>query len=371
MAVYKRGKVYWYSFIFAGKRIQESAKTASKTVAKEAEKDRHRELERTLAGLPAKKRENRIRTVNDVIRPYLDAYELTHRPQSVQFAKGRLAHVQRLIGSELLPDLTESAIHSYVKARLREEASGRTINMEVGELSRAIGRTWRELWPKVKKLEERRDVGRALSTAEQRQLLDGLESMRSQALRTLIPTLLLTGMRAGEASSLRWSQVDLMAKIITVGRAKTSSGTGRVIPINDELAHILVEQRAWFVKHFGEPTAGYCVFPFGHPVPSDPRRHITDITWAWDELREKTGVRCRLHDLRHTFATGLAERGVPESTMLSLMGHMSRAMLERYSHIRMAAKRDAVAGVTLRPKRQNSEEVSTTSTTLTRTRFMQ
>jgi site-specific recombinase XerD len=46
-----------------------------------------------------------------------------------------------------------------------------------------------------------------------------------------------------------------------------------------------------------------------------------------------------MHDLRHTVATKLAEAGVPESTMLSLMGHMSRAMLERYSHIRMAAKR--------------------------------
>jgi hypothetical protein len=42
--------------------------------------------------------------------------------------------------------------------------------------------------------------------------------------------------------------------------------------------------------------------------------------------------------------------------MLSLMGHMSRAMLERYSHIRMAAKRTAVAGVTLRPKRSNEPE---------------
>jgi len=36
------------------------------------------------------------------------------------------------------------------------------------------------------------------------------------------------------------------------------------------------------------------------------------------------------------------------------MGHMSRAMLERYSHIRMAAKRDAVAGITLH---QNSDVV--------------
>ena len=38
----------------------------------------------------------------------------------------------------------------------------------------------------------------------------------------------------------------------------------------------------------------------------------------------------------------MAEAGNAESTMLAIMGHMSRAMLERYSHIRMVAKRDAV-----------------------------
>ena len=48
---------------------------------------------------------------------------------------------------------------------------------------------------------------------------------------------------------------------------------------------------------------------------------------------------------------------VRKSTILALMGHMSRAMLERYSHIRMAAKREAVAGVTLRQKGENSEVV--------------
>ncbi len=41
--------------------------------------------------------------------------------------------------------------------------------------------------------------------------------------------------------------------------------------------------------------------------------------------------------------------------MLALMGHMSRAMLERYSHIRMAAKRNAMAGVVLRPKAKETE----------------
>ena len=54
----------------------------------------------------------------------------------------------------------------------------------------------------------------------------------------------------------------------------------------------------------------------------------------------------------------MAEAGVPESTMLALMGHMSRAMLERYSHIRMAAKREAVEALTT-GQRQNWGAVPT------------
>jgi integrase len=164
-------------------------------------------------------------------------------------------------------------------------------------------------------------------------------------------------MRAGEALSLTWAQADLIDNTLTVGRAKTSNGTGRMIPINDELGKVLATHRVWFVKHFGEPEADHYLFPWGKPVPSDPTRHATDITWGWDELRKDTKVRCRLHDLRHTFATRLAENGASESTMLALMGHMSRAMLERYSHIRMAAKREAVSGVTLRQKTGLSEVV--------------
>ena len=45
MAVYKRGQVWWYEFIFAGRRVRESVKTHSKTVAKLAEQKRRRELE--------------------------------------------------------------------------------------------------------------------------------------------------------------------------------------------------------------------------------------------------------------------------------------------------------------------------------------
>ena len=105
-----------------------------------------------------------LRSVSDVIKPYLHAYELDHRDreQSILFAKGRLAHVNRLLGKALLPDLTEAAIRDYMRTRLAEGAGGRTVNMEVGELRRAIGKPWSVHGPNVRKQEERKDVGKAL-----------------------------------------------------------------------------------------------------------------------------------------------------------------------------------------------------------------
>ncbi len=363
MAVYRpkrkggASRFYVCEFVYLGKRFQESTGATSKTLAKEYEKGRRAELERAAAGLPTEQKANRIRTVAEVAGAYVEGYRLSHRPKSILFAEGRLKQVKRLLGGMLLSDLTEERLRAYVRQRQQGGACGRTVNMEIGELSRAIGRTWRELWPKLKKLEERQDVGRALSPDEQRGLLDGLELSQSQTLRTMVPTLLLTGMRSGEAMGLAWRQVDLMAGTITVGRAKTSNGTGRVIPINGDLAHVLAAHRSWFIGHFGAPQPDYYLFPWGRPEPSDPTRHTTELKKAWSELRKRAGVSCRLHDLRHTYATKLAENGVPESTMLALLGHMSRAMLERYSHIRMAAKVAAVAGITLRPQIQNSEVV--------------
>jgi integrase len=351
MAVFKRGSTYWYEFVFVGKRIRESAKTTRKSIAVEAERAKHLQLERSLAGVPVEKRENRIHTVLDMVKPYELHHGLNHRKSSTVFAKGRLAHVKRLLGNTLIPDLTESAIKDYITKRLDEEVSGRTINMELGELSRAIGKPWSVLWPKVRKLEERKDVGKALSDAEQGRLLDVAAENRSRLIAPFIKIALLTGMRSGEIVSLTWGQVDFGKLTLTVGRAKTASGTGRQIPINTDLLEVLNSHAAWFAKEFGQVEPQLFLFPFGKGrTPHDPTRPVTDITSAWHSVRKDAAVSARLHDLRHTVLTRWAEAGVPESTMLALAGHMSRAMLERYSHIRMAAKRTAVEHLTLRPR---------------------
>ena len=50
----------------------------------------------------------------------------------------------------------------------------------------------------------------------------------------------------------------------------------------------------------------------------------------------------RFHDLRHCAITQLAESGTSDSTTMAIAGHVSRRMLERYSHVRMEAKRTAM-----------------------------
>jgi len=125
MAVFKptrkgeTSKYYVCEFVYQGKRFQESTGTISKTVAKEYEKQRKKELERAAAGLPTEQKAARIRTVKDVVDPYLAGYKLSHRPKSILFANGRLAHVKKALGGVVLSDLTDERIKSYIRHHRR------------------------------------------------------------------------------------------------------------------------------------------------------------------------------------------------------------------------------------------------------------
>ena len=163
--------------------MRESAKTTRKTIASEAEKRRRLELERAYAGLPVEPASARINTVLEHKKAYRDAYTQGHREKSQKWVSERLAKVEAALGSVMLPDLTETRIRAYMRAREADGAGPRTINMEVSMLARAIGKTWNVLWPKVKHNEEPRDLGRALSVEEEDRLLKAVADARSPGSR--------------------------------------------------------------------------------------------------------------------------------------------------------------------------------------------
>jgi integrase len=130
-----------------------------------------------------------------------------------------------------------------------------------------------------------------------------------------------------------------------VGKSKSEAGTGRVIPLNQTAIAALEAHAAWYTRRFGACRPEWFVFAFGTPLPKDPTRPITSFKTAWIKVRKKAGVKGRWHDNRHTLVTELAESGAGDEVIMSIAGHVSRAMLSRYSHVRMEAKRRALDGI--------------------------
>lgn len=344
MAVYKRGRIWWYKFRFAGQVICESSKSTSKMIARGAEQQRRHGLELGFHNL-----KNvclrRVRRLKDVIDEYLVGYRLRHR--SATYAEYALGHVSRWLGSRLNVDIDEATVLRYQENRLRETAAPRSINEEVRLLLKMLGDLGEAIRARLKekrclKLAVRRRIGKAFDSEE-------TESLARQAKRSksphMYPAFMLArnaGLRDAEIRTLSWGQINLKSKYLQVGHAKSNAGAGRIVPLNSDLYDALVAHRKWYESRFSSIKDEWYLFPFGKPRPSDPTRHVTSLKTAWNNVRKNAHVTGRWHDNRHTLITELAESGAGEETIFEIAGHVDRHTLRQYSHIRMAAKRIAL-----------------------------
>jgi hypothetical protein len=181
MATYQRGKYWWYRFRFAGERIDEPTKSTSRTVAKEAKRQHRRSLE---AGYNNFKevRQNRVRTLEEIIEEYLTGYRLRYR--SASFAEYPLGHVSRLLGTKIVADITEISVLRYQEDRLRAKAAPKSINEEVRFLLKMLGDPGEVIRAHLKKTKQlkltvHKRIGKAYDTEETESLANKAKSSRS------------------------------------------------------------------------------------------------------------------------------------------------------------------------------------------------
>jgi integrase len=93
---------------------------------------------------------------------------------------------------------------------------------------------------------------------------------------------------------------------------------------------------------------------------------VTSFKTAWRTVRKTGQVKGRWHDNRHTSITDLAESGADDQTIMDIAGHVSQAMLEHYSDIRMEAKRRAMQTIAGR-RNERRESVKETESSQTET----
>jgi integrase len=360
MALFKRpdSEFWWYKFQFAGRPVRESAKTTSKTVAKAAEQQRRRELELGLNHLEDT-RNDRIRTIREQAKSYLENYRL--RNKSHPFAEYAVDHVTTHLGKRLLVDVSSDIVKAYQSSRLREGASPKTINEEVGFLFRILADHGDALRVKMKrektlKLKVSKKVAKAYSASEKSALVAAAHAApRSKAVHPATMLGLHAGLRDKEIRTIRWGQLDFKKDVLVVGETKTDAGTGRRIPMNSELRQTLDTYSRWYVKRFGAIRPEWYVFPFGKPRAKDPTRPQTTLKTAWRNVKTNAKVSGRFHDTRHTLITELAEPATGDEVIRDIAGHVSPAMLRDYSHIRMKAKREALEGLVKKSNKRGAK----------------
>ena len=244
---------------------------------------------------------------------------------------------------------------AYREWRAAQGVGPAIVNMEIGVLRRILKRAkrWHTIADDIKPLKEPRSIGRAL-TAEQKLKLLEVASQRPEWETAYWAAILAlnTTMRGCEIKGLRWEDIDFSNRTLTIRKSKTAAGE-RIISLTQEALSVLsaLYQRAQLYRgaepqHYAfaaHKVVGRCDKNRMCISLFDPTRPIRTWVKAWRSLTKEAKLSgLRFHDLRHHAITELAESGASEQTIMAIAGHVSRAMLERYSHIRVEAKRAAL-----------------------------
>ena len=177
------------------------------------------------------------------------------------------------------------------------------------------------LYPDTKKLE------RFLTEEESKRLFVELERSEAPMLKYVVAMLLLTGARKNEVLHAKWSDFDLDKRIWIIEFNKT--GKPRYAPLSEGAITLLKSM----------PRIEGCEYAFANPKTKKP---FVQIFWAWNVVRKKAGLAdCRLHDLRHSFASLLVNSGRSLYEVQKLLGHTQIKTTQRYAHLAQDTLLDA------------------------------
>src|SRR6516164_3527851 len=160
---------------------------------------------------------------------------------------------------------------------------------------------------------------RFLKSEEIERLLGALDADENKTAARAIKLLLLTGARRNEITQARWEYVDWQRKTLLVPCSK--SGRPRLIQLNSAALELLRSL----------PREPENAFIFPSPVTGRPS---ASLHFPWTRIRKQAGLtEFRLHDLRHSFASFLVNKGVSIYVVQGLLGHANVRATQRYAHL--------------------------------------
>jgi integrase len=309
---------------------------------------------------------------SETVNAYLDAY-LTgatrgRRASTARNYRDAFRPVRERLGDRPLQSLTKADIEGLVDWILTSGRkrggkpgtglSGRSARLTLGRLTAALemavleGKLVRNVAKLVQPPEHTPRERDTWTRAEVRKFLTAASHDRLHAAWRLS----LYGLRRGEVLGLRWSDIDLRAKTLTVARARVlveyqvrieepkSRNGHRTLPLDDELVGALLalhkrqmaeNATTGTAYHAGLADLGW--YQGGEYVVTNELGMPVHPEWYSDEfgrLLRRIGLRrITLHDSRHTTLTLMEHAGVPISIVSKWAGHYDAAFTQRtYVH---------------------------------------
>jgi len=323
MAIYKRGKVYWYKFVWNGELVRASTKTGNRRAAEQIESARKTQLAKGEVGIRDLKPAPTLADfAENSFIPFVEKASKS-KPRTIEFYKMRVTRLKtfpRLWGTKLNA-IRADDISAYIGARQKLGMEASTINRDLATLRCMfkLAMEWEavsKLLPKVRLLpgENRRE--RVITPDE-----DAYIEAAGPLLKDFALIAFDCGLRPEESYRLRWDQFRNGSIEIHSGKTKDAR---RSVPDSPRVVEMLERRRA--------ETDGGLIFPAptktGH-IGSDSlkKQHAAAIKAAKLELFV-------IYSLRHTCLTRWAQSpDMDPFTLKKLAGHARIETTMRYVHM--------------------------------------
>ena len=243
-------------------------------------------------------------------------------------------HLRERIGSYRLEDLSNAVFDVWVREQIIAGYQRSTVNKHIFLVNRMLGlaRHWGFIEHSKDLVNIQRLVlgdykQRFLSEDEIARLLREAERSTHPHIYNVIRILLLTGARKGEVRTMCWGDIDAAKRLWTVPRSK--NGRSRRIFLSTAAMQLIDECTANAQRlGLGTDSKAY--------VFTNPRTLTAYQSFyaVWHVIRAAADLpELRIHDLRHTYASILVNKGVSLYEVQTLLGHSSIQMTQRYAHL--------------------------------------
>ncbi len=351
--IYKRGKTYWFEFVFEGKRIRQSAKTTNRRAAEQIEAAFKVKLAKGEVDLNFEKKE--VPNFKTAIAEFLVWSKTEHAatPSTTRRYETATKALFSYFGNISLDRISSVEVEKFKEWRSKQtkqpptkklknnkKATTKlvikpaTVNKELACLKIIFNHfiksdiLIKNPVSRVKFLKENNEIYVVLTEAEEKLYLMAC----SQPLRDVAALILDCGCRPDELYQLKKQNVNIEDGYIRITDGKTKSAR-RTIPLSQRALTILRKRVA--------DAKGEYLFLGGRTPDID--KPIIKLTNAHNAAIVRAGLRkFRLYDCRHTFASRLAMNGVDLVTLAALLGHSRLEMVLRYAHASEQNKFEAI-----------------------------